>query len=154
MWLRTVLATVSLAAILTCGWWIDGVKEFPGPWTLVPVGATHLMVILIVNTGRVEQRVVEVRALPTGSEGEQQAFCQQLLEHAITTGPQRSPQCELALPHRSAHEEQVADIHTGDEQDQADDDGEEDGNDLGPPSIADIGEPANLVGHDRSRHRR
>ena len=29
---------------------------------LVPVGATHLMVILIVNTGRVEQRVVEVRA--------------------------------------------------------------------------------------------
>ena len=38
---------------------------------LVPVGVTHLMVILIVNTGRVEQRVVEVRALPTGSDGEQ-----------------------------------------------------------------------------------
>ena len=38
---------------------------------LVPVGVTHLMVILIVNTGRVEQRVVEVRALPTGSAGEQ-----------------------------------------------------------------------------------
>ena len=38
---------------------------------LVPVGVTHLMVILIVNTGRVEQRVVEVRALPTGSHGEQ-----------------------------------------------------------------------------------
>lgn len=38
---------------------------------LVPVGVTHLMVILIVNTGRVEQRVVEVRALPTGGPGEQ-----------------------------------------------------------------------------------
>ena len=38
---------------------------------LVPVGVTHLMVILIVNTGRVEQRVVEVRSLPTGSDGEQ-----------------------------------------------------------------------------------
>ena len=38
---------------------------------LVPVGVTHLMVILIVNTGRVEQRVVEVRALPAGSDGEQ-----------------------------------------------------------------------------------
>ena len=38
---------------------------------LVPVGVTHLMVILIVNTGRVEQRVVEVRPLPTGSDGEQ-----------------------------------------------------------------------------------
>ncbi|HEX5967094.1 MAG TPA: heat-inducible transcriptional repressor HrcA [Intrasporangium sp.] len=38
---------------------------------LVPVGVTHLMVILIVNTGRVEQRVVEVRALPTDSAGEQ-----------------------------------------------------------------------------------
>ena len=38
---------------------------------LVPVGVTHLMVILIVNTGRVEQRVVEVRALPTGTDGEQ-----------------------------------------------------------------------------------
>lgn len=38
---------------------------------LVPVGAAHLMVILIVNTGRVEQRVVEARNLPTGTEGEQ-----------------------------------------------------------------------------------
>ena len=38
---------------------------------LVPIGVTHLMVVLIVNTGRVEQRVVEVRALPPGSAGEQ-----------------------------------------------------------------------------------
>ena len=38
---------------------------------LVPIGVTHLMVVLIVNTGRVEQRVVEVRSLPTSSTGEQ-----------------------------------------------------------------------------------
>ncbi|GAA6524722.1 heat-inducible transcriptional repressor HrcA [Intrasporangium sp. DVR] len=37
---------------------------------LVPVGTAHLMVILIVNTGRVEQRVVEARHLPTGSDAE------------------------------------------------------------------------------------
>jgi heat-inducible transcriptional repressor len=37
---------------------------------LVPIGAVHLMVVLIVNTGRVEQRVVDVRTLPAGSEGE------------------------------------------------------------------------------------
>jgi peptidoglycan/LPS O-acetylase OafA/YrhL len=45
MWLRTVLATVALAAILSCGWFIDGVREFPGPWALVPVGATVLFVL-------------------------------------------------------------------------------------------------------------
>ncbi|OBB59685.1 acetyltransferase [Mycobacterium sp. 852013-51886_SCH5428379] len=45
MWLRTVLATVALAAILLCGWFIDGVREFPGPWALVPVGATVLFVL-------------------------------------------------------------------------------------------------------------
>ena len=41
MWLRTVLATVALAAILSCGVFIDGVEEFPGPWALVPVGRHH-----------------------------------------------------------------------------------------------------------------
>lgn len=38
MWLRTLSATVALAAIVSCGALIDGVKEFPGPWALVPVG--------------------------------------------------------------------------------------------------------------------
>ena len=36
MWLRTAVAVVALAAILSCGALIDGVKEFPGPWALVP----------------------------------------------------------------------------------------------------------------------
>ncbi|HNM83680.1 MAG TPA: acyltransferase family protein [Mycobacterium sp.] len=51
MWLRTTLATVGLAAILACGWLIDGVKQFPGPWALVPVGATILLVLAGANLG-------------------------------------------------------------------------------------------------------
>ncbi|RAV15848.1 acyltransferase [Mycolicibacterium sp. GF69] len=49
MWLRTTLAVVSLAAILACGALIDGVKEFPGPWALVPVGATMLFILSAAN---------------------------------------------------------------------------------------------------------
>ncbi|MDT5140478.1 MAG: hypothetical protein QOD58_4740 [Mycobacterium sp.] len=49
MWLRTVLATVALAAILSCGALIDGVQEFPGPWALVPVGAAMLMILAGAN---------------------------------------------------------------------------------------------------------
>ncbi|HEX2290431.1 MAG TPA: acyltransferase family protein, partial [Pseudonocardiaceae bacterium] len=45
MWLRTTVAVVSLAAILACGALIDGVAEFPGPWALVPVGATMLFIL-------------------------------------------------------------------------------------------------------------
>ena len=49
MWLRTTVATVALAAILSCGALIDGVKEFPGPWALVPVGATMLFILAGAN---------------------------------------------------------------------------------------------------------
>lgn len=49
MWLRTAVATAALAAILSCGALIDGVKEFPGPWALVPVGATMLMILAGAN---------------------------------------------------------------------------------------------------------
>ncbi|HEY7054017.1 MAG TPA: acyltransferase family protein [Mycobacterium sp.] len=49
MWLRTAVATVALAAIVSCGALIDGVREFPGPWTLVPVGATVLMILAAAN---------------------------------------------------------------------------------------------------------
>jgi len=48
-WLRTLVATVALGAILACGTLIDGVKEFPGPWALVPVGATVLMILAGAN---------------------------------------------------------------------------------------------------------
>ncbi len=49
MWLRTAVAALALAAILSCGALIDGVKEFPGPWALVPVGATMLMILAGAN---------------------------------------------------------------------------------------------------------
>jgi peptidoglycan/LPS O-acetylase OafA/YrhL len=49
MWVRTVVATFALAAILSCGALINGVNEFPGPWALVPVGATMLMILAGAN---------------------------------------------------------------------------------------------------------
>jgi peptidoglycan/LPS O-acetylase OafA/YrhL len=49
MWLRTTVAAIALAAILSCGALIDGVKEFPGPWALVPVGATVLFILSAAN---------------------------------------------------------------------------------------------------------
>ena len=49
MWLRSTIALVALAAILSCGALIDGVKEFPGPWALVPVGATMLFILTGAN---------------------------------------------------------------------------------------------------------
>jgi len=51
MRLRTVLATVGLLAILCCGALIDGVRQFPGPWALVPVGATMLLILAGANLG-------------------------------------------------------------------------------------------------------
>lgn len=49
MWLRTALATIALAAVLSCGALINGVKEFPGPWALVPVGAAMVMILVGAN---------------------------------------------------------------------------------------------------------
>jgi peptidoglycan/LPS O-acetylase OafA/YrhL len=49
MWLRTAVAAIALAAILSCGALIDGVRQFPGPWALVPVGATVLLVLAAAN---------------------------------------------------------------------------------------------------------
>ncbi len=51
MWLRTLLASVGLLAILSCGALIDGVKQFPGPWALVPVGAAMLLILSAANRG-------------------------------------------------------------------------------------------------------
>jgi peptidoglycan/LPS O-acetylase OafA/YrhL len=49
MWLRSAAATVAIAAIVSCGALIDGVKQFPGPWALVPVGATMLLILSAAN---------------------------------------------------------------------------------------------------------
>ncbi len=48
-WLRTAVAAGALAAVVSCGALIDGVREFPGPWALVPVGATMLMILAGAN---------------------------------------------------------------------------------------------------------
>ncbi|MEE6163589.1 MULTISPECIES: acyltransferase family protein [unclassified Mycolicibacterium] len=69
MWLRTVAATIALAAILSCGAFIDGVKEFPGPWALVPVGATILFIVsaanLMTGTGSDDRLPLPNRMLAT-----------------------------------------------------------------------------------------
>ncbi|MCF8605880.1 acyltransferase [Gordonia sp. HY442] len=43
-WLRTLITVGALALIVSSGWWIDGVAEYPGPMTWVPVGATLLII--------------------------------------------------------------------------------------------------------------
>jgi peptidoglycan/LPS O-acetylase OafA/YrhL len=49
MSVRTAAGTVALVAVLSCGALIDGVKQFPGPLALVPVGATVLMILAAAN---------------------------------------------------------------------------------------------------------
>jgi peptidoglycan/LPS O-acetylase OafA/YrhL len=49
MWLRQVLGVISIAAIVSCGALIDGVREFPGPLALVPVAATLLLILSAAN---------------------------------------------------------------------------------------------------------
>ena len=44
-WGRTGLAVGGLLAILACGFVVDGVEQFPGPWALLPVLATIALVI-------------------------------------------------------------------------------------------------------------
>lgn len=70
MWLRTAVATVALAAVVSCGALIDGVEEFPGPWALVPVGATMLMILAGANLrsrpGTADRLPLPNRLLATG----------------------------------------------------------------------------------------
>lgn len=49
---RNVLTVGALLLIVTCGWWIKGVEEYPGAMALVPVGAT----LLIIWTGSAATR--------------------------------------------------------------------------------------------------
>jgi peptidoglycan/LPS O-acetylase OafA/YrhL len=63
MWLRALVATVGLAAILSCGWLINGVQEFPGPWALVPVGATVAMILAAANRQPGEKMPIPNRVL-------------------------------------------------------------------------------------------
>jgi peptidoglycan/LPS O-acetylase OafA/YrhL len=49
MWLRNTAAVIALAAVLSCGALIDGVRQFPGPWALVPVGAAVVFILAGAN---------------------------------------------------------------------------------------------------------
>lgn len=49
MRLRTAVAAAALATIVSCGAVINGVREFPGAWALVPVGAAVLMILAGAN---------------------------------------------------------------------------------------------------------
>ena len=49
---RNALAIVGLGLIITSGWWIAGVQEYPAALALVPVGAT----LLIIWTGSAATR--------------------------------------------------------------------------------------------------
>ncbi|SNT21773.1 acyltransferase family protein [Rhodococcoides kyotonense] len=42
---RTILAVAGLGAIVACGFVLDGVREFPGPWALLPVLATLALIV-------------------------------------------------------------------------------------------------------------
>nr|WP_307851666.1 acyltransferase family protein [Williamsia sp. CHRR-6] len=42
--LRTGMIAVALGVIVSCGFWIDGVDSYPGPWALVPVSATLIII--------------------------------------------------------------------------------------------------------------
>ena len=61
-WVRTALATLGLAAILSCGALINGVEQFPGPWALVPVGATMALILAGANLS------VEASAVPAAGQ--------------------------------------------------------------------------------------
>jgi peptidoglycan/LPS O-acetylase OafA/YrhL len=66
MWLRTAAATIALLAVLSCGALIDGVKQFPGPWALVPVGAALLFILAGANRANGAALPLPNRLLATG----------------------------------------------------------------------------------------
>lgn len=48
-WLRNLLAGIAVVTIVFCGAFLDGARQFPGPWALVPVGATVLLILTAAN---------------------------------------------------------------------------------------------------------
>ena len=60
---------VALLAVLSCGALIDGVKQFPGPWALVPVGATLLFILAGANRATGESVAAAQPAARHGTAG-------------------------------------------------------------------------------------
>lgn len=44
-WTRTVMGIVGLGMIISTGLFLDGADQFPGPWTLLPLGGALLVVL-------------------------------------------------------------------------------------------------------------
>lgn len=44
-WTRTVIGIVGLGMIISTGLFLDGADQFPGPWTLIPLGGALLVVL-------------------------------------------------------------------------------------------------------------
>ncbi|MCZ9290260.1 acyltransferase family protein [Corynebacterium evansiae] len=44
-WTRTVMGIVGLGMIISTGLFLDGADQFPGPWTLIPLGGALLVVL-------------------------------------------------------------------------------------------------------------
>jgi hypothetical protein len=63
-WGRSVLAGAGLVIILTCGLFLDGANQFPGPGALVPVAATCALIVAGTGaTGAAEGAPTVVRLL-------------------------------------------------------------------------------------------
>lgn len=80
---------------------------------LVPVGGPRLMVVLIVNTGRVEQRVVDVGRSLTGLSGEQTIQTVRTMLNAEAGGlplPEAPVRLKAALVGISAEDRPVAEV--------------------------------------------
>ncbi|QDO89049.1 heat-inducible transcriptional repressor HrcA [Ornithinimicrobium ciconiae] len=80
---------------------------------LVPVGGPRLMVVLIVNTGRVEQRVVDVGRSLTGLSGEQTIQTVRAMLNAEAGGlplPEAPVRLKAALVGISAEDRPVAEV--------------------------------------------
>lgn len=45
VWLRWILGLVGLGMIVSVGLFLNGAKQFPGPWTLLPLGGALLIII-------------------------------------------------------------------------------------------------------------
>ncbi|MGP4057358.1 acyltransferase family protein [Mycobacterium sp. 4D054] len=63
MWLRAAAAATGIGLIVSCGIWLDGAALFPGPWALVPVAATLL--VIAAGAGRPAGVAAPLRLLST-----------------------------------------------------------------------------------------
>lgn len=62
---RAAAAIAALGAVVCCGAMLDGARQFPGPWTLIPTGAA-VVLILSGNGGAENRPIFTARLLSSG----------------------------------------------------------------------------------------